>query len=498
MPLEARSWGWRHAGRATWAVRDATFSIPDGQRVLLLGASGAGKSTLLHALAGVLGGSDEGEEAGQLLVDGQHPTRRRGRIGLVLQDPEAQVVLARVGDDVAFGCENMGVPPDRIWPRVRRALDAVGLDVSLDRPTTALSGGQKQRLALAGALAMQARVLLLDEPTANLDPEGVREVRSAVEQATEGRQTTLVVVEHRVEVWADLVDRVVVLAPGGGLLADGNPDEVFADHRDALLAAGVWVPGARSPALALSPAPVDAPALLSADALTIGHEPGRTVQEALNVSIPAGTSTVVTGANGAGKSTLALTLAGLLPALSGQVVAHPGLHPAAVPKRWWERSQPRPSDPATWASRDLLTRIGTVFQHPEHQFVASTVREELAVGLQALARVDAQWSQQRVDAWVAELLALLHLEPLAGANPFTLSGGEKRRLSVGTVLATGPQVIFLDEPTFGQDRSTWLDMVQLVRGMVTQGRAVVSVTHDADYLAAVAQHTIHLERGAHV
>ncbi|HEX5859073.1 MAG TPA: ABC transporter ATP-binding protein, partial [Microbacterium sp.] len=178
--VDARGWGWRHAGRRAWAVRDATFRIEPGERVLLLGASGSGKSTLVHGLAGVLGGHEEGESAGELLVDGRPPAQARGRAGLVLQDPDAQVILARVGDDVAFGCENLGVPRDEIWPRVRRALDAVGLDVALDRPTKALSGGQKQRLALAGVIAMRPGVILLDEPTANLDPAGVTEVRDAV------------------------------------------------------------------------------------------------------------------------------------------------------------------------------------------------------------------------------------------------------------------------------------------------------------------------------
>src|SRR5690606_38374115 len=166
--VSVRGWGWRHASRVKWALRDVSFELEPGERVLLLGASGSGKSTLMHALAGVLGGDDDGEAAGELLLDGLPPAEARGRAGLVLQDPDSQVILARVGDDVAFGCENLGVPRDEIWQRVSSALDAVGLDVSLERSTSRLSGGQKQRLALAGALAMRPGLLLLDEPTANL------------------------------------------------------------------------------------------------------------------------------------------------------------------------------------------------------------------------------------------------------------------------------------------------------------------------------------------
>jgi energy-coupling factor transport system ATP-binding protein len=477
-------WGWRHAGRSRWAVSDVSVKIEAGERVLLLGASGSGKSTLLHALAGVLGGADEGSETGRMLLDGQHPTRLRGQIGLVLQDPQSSVVLGRVGDDVAFGLENLGVSRDEIWPRVRRALAAVGLDVPLDRATSALSGGQQQRLAIAGALAMETSLLLLDEPTANVDPDGITQVHDAV--AAVSPDTTVVVVEHRVDTWVDLVDRVIVLASSGGLIADGPPERVFAQHRDTLLAAGVWVPGSKLPQLQV-PSPGRSGALLTTHELAIGHHPDRPLHRGLEVAVPAASSTVITGPNGAGKTTLALTLAGLLPSLGGAVCAAPILQPP--PRRRRFGSTPVPADPTTWRSVDLLTRIGTVFQHPEHQFVATTVADELAVGLRALA-----WPQPRITARVEELLGLLHLERLAGAHPFSLSGGEKRRLSVGTVLATAPRLIFLDEPTFGQDRTTWLDLVRLILAILAEGRSVVSVTHDTHFLAVLGQNQLSVGR----
>src|SRR5690606_2097620 len=181
----------------------------------------------LHGLAGVLGGEEEGEHAGELRVGDRSAADVRGTAGLVLQDPDSQVILARVGDDVAFGCENVGVPRDEIWQRVDESLDAVGLDVPRDRPTRALSGGQKQRLALAGALAMRPGLLLLDEPTANLDPSGVLEVRDAVLRAISRTGSTLVIVEHRVDAWLPHVDRVLVL-DSGGIVADGPPEAVIA------------------------------------------------------------------------------------------------------------------------------------------------------------------------------------------------------------------------------------------------------------------------------
>lgn len=488
MDVMAEGWGWRHGGRPTWAVRDVSFTITPGERVLLLGASGSGKTTLLHALAGVLGGADEGHEQGRLLVGGKHPTRRHGHVGLVMQDPESQVVLARVGDDVAFGCENLGLPRAEIWRRVGESLEAVGLDVPLDHSTAALSGGEKQRLAIAGALAMGAEVLLLDEPTANLDPVGITEVRETIARVVDDRRTTLIVVEHRVDVWAGLVDRVIVLSADGGLLADGHPSDVFGTHAGHLLRAGVWVPGAALPDPIAAPA--GAGPILTTHALAIGHSPQHPVLTGVSVDIPEATSSMITGPNGAGKTTLALTLAGLLPPVGGEVVAADHLRPPQEYRVGLLRRRHRiePAHPHTWASRDLLTRIGTVFQEPEHQFVAATVAHEIAVGLHALG-----WDDARVRGRVSELLDVLHLTRLADVNPFTLSGGEKRRLSVGTVLATGPRVILLDEPTFGQDRNTWIDLVALVHQMVAEGRSVVSVTHDRAFIDTLGQHHIRLE-----
>lgn len=466
--VRARGWSWRHAGRLRPAVSDLDLDIAPGERVLLLGASGAGKSTLLAGLAGVLGGDEEGDDRGELLVDGVQPSSVRGRVGLVLQDPDSQVVLARVGDDVAFGPENLGIPRDEIWRRVDESLRAVGLDLPLDASTSALSGGQKQRLALAGALALRPGLLLLDEPTANLDLEGVEEVSRSVGRAVDETGATLVVVEHRVSVWLPFVDRVVVLAAGGGVLADGRPDDVLQAQGAALAEAGVWVPG-RPPLLPVrAGSGPPSGALLAAGGLAVGRG-GRAVASRIDASVAAGRALAVTGRNGAGKSTLALTLAGLLPPVGGSLAASSALADGAGPS------------PIRWRSRDLLTRIGMVFQDPEHQFLAATVRDELAVGPRALRLGEAEVAR-RVD----DLLERLRLDHLAGANPFTLSGGEKRRLSVATVLAARPGILVLDEPTFGQDARTWRELVALSAELLDAGSALVAVTHDAEFVDVLA------------
>ncbi|WP_430298122.1 ABC transporter ATP-binding protein [Sinomonas sp. B1-1] len=500
--VTARGWGWRHAGRKAFAVSGLDLDIAPGERVLLLGASGAGKSTLLHALAGVLGAAEEGEEHGSLTVDGVPAPLARGRAGLVLQDPEGQIAMARVGDEVAFGCENLAVPREQIWPRVHRALDDVGLAVPLDHPTSSLSGGQKQRLALAGILAMEPGLVLLDEPTANLDPAGVEEVRDAVRRSLERTGATLVVVEHRVSVWADLVDRVVVLdAPHGpstssvgSLLADGPPDAVLADRgaRRRLAASGVWVPGwhpltGEEPARPLrdrSRTAVERSrnpgVLLAGEALAVGRSTkAPPTVTGVDLRLRAGHAVSVTGPNGAGKSTLALTLAGLLPALGGCVDA---LAPLAAGAS---------ANPYKWRSAQLVTRIGSVFQEPEHQFLTPRVIDELEFGPRRVARM----GEAEVRAAVDPLLERLRLTKLAGANPFTLSGGEKRRLSVATMLATSPRILMLDEPTFGQDALTWAELVKLLAELLDQGTALLAVTHDEDFTTALSDSVYRVDSG---
>lgn len=468
--VEATAWGWRHASRLAWALQDVSFRIEPGERVLVLGASGAGKSTLLQGLAGVLGGDEEGEAQGSLLVDGIPAASTRGRTGLVLQDPDSQVILARVGDDVAFGCENLGIPRAEIWPRVTQALDAVGLDVPLDRPTKALSGGQKQRLALAGILAMRPGLVLLDEPTANLDPAGVVEVRDAVERMLQAHPATLIVVEHRLDVWLPLITRVIVVGQGG-VVADGPPAHVLGVEGARLAADGVWVPGFAPDA---PPAPLSASGevLISARDLAVARVKGKPVATGIDLDVRAGQALAITGPNGAGKSTLGLTLAGLLPPACGAVAAS-GALAAGIG-----------STPIDWASRDLLTRIGMVFQEPEHQLLAKTVQDELAVGPRALGL-----PEDEIAARSEELLHRLRLDRLARANPYTLSGGEKRRLTVAAALATRPRVLVLDEPTFGQDARTWAELVAMLAALRDEGTAIVTITHDLDVARA-----LHAER----
>lgn len=455
------NWGWQHAARSTPAIDGLNLTIGPGERLALLGPSGAGKSTILQGLAGVLGGSEDGAEMGSLTIDGRPRRDCLGAVGLVLQDPEAQVMLARVGDDIAFGAENLGVGREEIWARVAQAKQAVGLDVPLDHNTAHLSGGQQQRLALAGVIAMQPGVLALDEPTANLDALGAAALVNAIGRHVDAHGTSLVLVDHNIGQWVDVLTRVVVLNHFGKVVADGDPARVFVGARAALIDSGVWIPGDPLPVKRVHT--TGGEELLRVDDLAVGH--GEEVaQRGLTFGICAGEVTAITGPNGVGKTTLALALAGLMPALEGSVVASEQLCAGL--------SSP---DPLGWKSADLAVRIAMVFQQPEYQFVTRTVGEELAIGPRAPSAPDP-----------GEVLDALGMADLANAHPMSLSGGEKRRLSVATAIVTGAPVVVLDEPTFGQDARSWAALVDLIDATAQAGRAVVCITHDHNLVHALA------------
>ncbi|KXA16943.1 ATP-binding cassette domain-containing protein [Gardnerella pickettii] len=544
--LRFENWGYRHASRKAFAVRGLNLTIEAGQRVLLLGASGIGKSTILEGAAGLIGSDiilksdsndknsnssshnvlvedeDGGVSEGAVFVDDVPVHKARGRVGLVLQDPESQAIFQRLGDNVAFGPENMNVPRKEIWNIVDESLKEVGLDgLQLHRSTAHLSGGQMQRLALAGALAMKPSVLLLDEPTANLDPDGVEQIVSAVGKVLDDTHATMVLVEHHAQPWIDLIDRVIVLglensgnsgnskngedsedsknfvhdddiARGESaktvIVADGTPDEVFNRKDLDFENLGIWLPDKYKDSKDSNigrihvegepdcdPSVGDGKVVLSTKNLAISHT-DTPIAKNINLEFNSGQITALVGANGAGKSTLSLTLAGLIPSIEGEVVASEDLC-----------KELDSSDPIKWKSTELAKRISYVFQNPEHQFACGTVLEEVMLG-----PIRTGMSEEDARTKAQELLERFRLGRYANANPYTLSGGEKRRLTVAASLAAAPRVLILDEPTFGQDRKTWMQIIKLIASLRADGVSVIVVTHDKELVDALGARLVEL------
>jgi energy-coupling factor transport system ATP-binding protein len=458
--------------------------------VLLAGPSGSGKSTLLRAVAGLLLTADSGELAGTVRVGGAAPQETAGAVGLVLQDPGAGVVASSIGRDVAFGLENVSVPREQIGPRVTAALAEVGLTMPETSSPGTLSGGESQRLALAGALVMEPRVLLLDEPTAMLDPETAATVRAVVDEVASRRGLTVVVVEHRLDGWLDQVDRVVVLDAAGRIVADGDPRAVLDQHRDPLAAQGIWVPGAPDPEplelhLPVIPgtsAAVVAPGDLAVTArdVTVQHRSRRLGEQPRvtlavrdqDLDVPAGRTVALVGPSGAGKSTLMAAAGGLIAPTSGTVDFALGL----------TDPHDRTKRPPKWASKHLARSVAWVPQRAATAIVGHTVREDVLTTARAIG-LDDEAAASRADT----LLEALGLTGLGHADPRTLSGGEQRRLAVASAIAHGPALVLADEPTVGQDRLTWAAVMGVLATAEREGSAVLVTTHDRGVVARAAQ-----------
>jgi energy-coupling factor transporter ATP-binding protein EcfA2 len=389
------------------------------------------------------------------------------RVGLVFQDPSRQLVMDRVGDDVAFGLENLGWPREAMLARVPVALDAVGLGGMAERIALELSGGQRQRLALAGVLAPEPPILVLDEPTANLDPAAARAFLAGLDRLrAEGR--TLVLVEHRVDAAWPLADLVLALGEDGAPLAVGTPDAVLAE-RPRLHAAGIWLPGddpAPPPRSRRGPTTAAGDRLVAED-VTFAYEPARPVLRGVDLRVGAGERLALVGPNGSGKSTLGRLLVGLLRPDAGGI-----------------RLDGR--DPAGMSAADVARAAGYVFQEPERQFLTQRVRDEVLLGLRPAegARADA----------VMDRLGL-PLATFGERSPYRLSGGEQRRLSLATALVREPSVLVLDEPTFGQDRHGYDGLLELLADGVPPMTTVIAATHDERFVADATDRVVRLEDG---
>ncbi|MGD0861283.1 MAG: ATP-binding cassette domain-containing protein [Candidatus Limnocylindrales bacterium] len=498
--IEAAGLGWTYAGRSQPAIEGLTFRLEAGRVLLVLGPSGSGKSTLARALAGLVphvlpGRWQGGLRVGELEV-AQTPARLLGeRVGLVFQDADSQLVMSRVDDEVAFGLENRGWPLSAMESRVPVALGDAGLAGFEARQTPTLSGGEKQRLAIADVLAALPGLLILDEPTANLDPPGMHAVFEQLEVLARRREHTIVLIEHRLEAALRLADEVLLIDDEGHQLAFAPARAVGREAIELLERCGAWVPrawqeaGAPEPAAAGRRSVEAGTVLLEAVGVRIAYpddECGQHVAlDGVSVSVRAGERIALVGPNGAGKSSLLLAMAGLLRPSAGTVRlrALPRKGEAAGPMR----------DPARLRADEIAARIGLVFQDPELGFVARTARDEVAASARVMSGRDRS-ADAGHDHGADGVLAHFGLGHLASDDPFRLSQGEQRRLSLAALALRPPAILLLDEPTFGLDRRGTEAVLRLLEERRTAGQAQILATHDPRLLPA-CDRVVALDRG---
>ena len=470
--------------------------------LLVVGPSGSGKSTLSRAVAGLLSTDFPGEWRGSLQVGGVDVAGRAEAdgddaeatpapistmdlgAGIVLQDPASQLVMERVGDDVAFGLESLAWPLEVMGARVPEVLAQVGLADFGDRRSTRLSGGEQQRVAIAGVLAPRPRILVLDEPTAHLDAVGAESVFAILAALQQGGATTILLVEHRASLAWPLADIVLALDDEGRPIDVGPPSKVLTRSGSKLERAGIWLPeeggarptGSRRGELSSADKPPTADSskrvvgsipVLTMEQARFAYEPSRPVLRAVDLEVTPGDRIALVGPNGSGKTTLLRLALGLLRPVAGRIRLG-GRNPSRIP----------PVQVARLA--------GYVQQEPELGFLGETVREEVELGLEPEHVGYAQELAERLG---------LGLERFGDRSPYRLSGGEQRRLSLVTALARRPLLLALDEPTFGQDRRGHEALVAALDELVGQGSAVLAATHDERFVRDAVDRRLELADG---
>ncbi|MGR6129179.1 ABC transporter ATP-binding protein [Paenibacillus sp. SER-28] len=456
-------------GEQELLFHNMSLSVHKGEKLLLLGPSGCGKSTLLQVLSGLIPRTIEVPMKCDAAVI---PSVS----GIVFQDPDTQFCMSYADEELAFVLENNQIPREQMQSRIRELLIQVGLSTDdIHMPIGNMSQGMKQRLAIASVLAMEPEVLFLDEPTALLDEEGTTQVWDTIRNISVDQ--TLVIVEHKINEIVHDVDRIVVLSAQGEIIADGRAEEVFHVHRQALSEYGVWYPGvwneSSSPRWSESVTQQNGTGNgAGTDLLELEHFSGlRSLSPVIYVDhaqVKPGDWIGVVGENGAGKSSLLLSMMRLL------------------------RTQGRYSVRGIEAgsTEQLAERIGFAFQNPELQFVAHTVRKELEYSLPK-SLFSAEQCRERVD----RMLVQFGLERLDERHPYQLSLGQKRRLSIATAMIREPEVLLLDEPTFGQDARNTFVMLDMLEQLRAAGTAIVMVTHDPEIVRRYCTDIWRIQKG---
>ena len=468
------------------------LDIYPGEKVLIAGPSGSGKSTLAGCINGLNPFSNPGECKGTLTVDGVDAPHSSifelsAHVGTVLQDPDGQFIGLTVGEDIAFALENSCTPQDEMHAITRHAAELVGIENHLDYAPHELSGGQKQRVSLAGIMVDQVKILLFDEPLANLDPAAGKQAIELIDEIQKKTGTTILIIEHRLEdvLWRN-VDRIV-LVNDGTILADLTPDELLSTsllsdngireplYVTAMRYAGIEITKEKKPAhvdsvvldgtdrkklkewFEAQPLPKDEgerEKLLEVKHLNFGYTKGQQTLRNVSLSIDKGEMVSIVGRNGAGKSTFSKLICGFEDPDSGEVMFH---------------------------GKDLLKEnirhrakyIGYVMQNPNQMISKTMIYDEVALSLQKAGLPDAEIRQK-----VEDTLKICGLYPFRNWPVSALSFGQKKRVTIASVLVQDPELIILDEPTAGQDFKHYTEIMEFLRKLNERGVTVVMITHD--------------------
>jgi len=477
--LELKDVAFRYRDREEQAIRQISFSVEEGEVFLIAGASGCGKTTLIRTINGLVPRSYKGELSGEVFLYGENPqewplSKISQRVATVLQDPERQILGTKVLNEVAFGLENLGLPREEIYSRVDRSLEQLNIIHLRDRETFNLSGGEKQKVALAGVLAMEPDILLLDEPLASLDPVSAQETLLAVRDLAD-RGITVLMVEHRVEDVLGIHPDRVMFMHDGEIRYLGEPEGLIkvVDYREVKLPAEMVIQQARKhpPPSKLdilpgvSPEGKEPESLVRFQEVSFGYEREMEVLHNINLSIDRGDVIAVLGPNGAGKTTFVKHAIGLLEPASGDVYI-----------------EGRNTKKATVA--EIASTLGYVFQSPSHMLFAQTVYQELSFGPKNLGH-----SSEEIEKEVKEALEIVNLEAKEDDPPLSLSFGQQKRVSIAAILAMRSRILVMDEPNAGQDYENYMNFMDSILQM-PGFESILFVTHDVDLALIYANRVI--------
>lgn len=509
--IKIRDLSYKPLGAADCVLKHISLDLHRNDLTLLLGPSGCGKSLLTHCLNGLIPHLEQGEMTGSVEVAGKDTRNHEvyefaSIVGMVFQNPDDQILALRVAGEVAFGLENQGLAHAEIVDRVEEFMRLLEISHLKDRLTFAISGGQKQRVSIASNLALRQQMLVLDDPTTDLDPIGKAEVVQTLGRLKRQTGNSLLIIEHDLNDLVELSNRAILMEDGQ-IVQDGDPLDVFARHYDDLSRLGVNVPqhmeiarallrydgATRQPPLCKdqafelfkgfhehhpgllqrrSPAaPTKGEPVVRIRDLDFAYDPAHPILRQVNLDIFAGEFVAIIGANGSGKSTLVNNLVGLLRPDRGSIVVNG-------------------HDTRKTHVADLVADIGYVFQNPDHQLFANAVEDELKFSLR-VRRLGAEDVERRVT----ETLHLVGLEHLRTRHPFSLSRGQRQNLAVATALIHHPKLILLDEPTTGQDRKSLAGLLGMLSRLNRQGNTTIMVTHDMEIVAAYATRIIVMAEG---